>query len=159
MPQPTYTPLATVTLGTAVGSLSFQNIPATFRDLILTYSGTVSVAQGLNVYHNNDTTSGNYSRVLMLGDGSSALSFLGTDARALEIGTVQTTAIGQIMDYSATDKHKTSLWRGGPANSFTIANAMRWANTAAVNRLDLVVSSGGSTMSVGSTISLYGIAS
>lgn len=154
----TYVSLATITLTATATAVSFQSIPATFRDLIFVYSGTVSVAQGLNVYHNNDKTNGNYSRVLMLGDGASALSFAPSDPRCFEIGTVRTTAVGQIMDYSATNKHKTSLWRGGPPNSFTIANAMRWANTAAVNRLDVEIFTGGSTMSIGSTISLYGIA-
>lgn len=153
-----YVALANITLGSSASSVTFSSIPATFRDLVLVFAGTVSTAQGLKVQFNSDTTDGNYSRVLMYGDGSSAVSSSDTNNRALEVGTTQTTATLQIMDYSATDKHKTQLARGGPANSLTLAQASRWANTAAITSL-AIVANGGTTISSGTVISLYGIRS
>ena len=46
MPTPTYTPLATVTLGTSAASVTFSSIPATYRDLILIFDGTGSGSTG-----------------------------------------------------------------------------------------------------------------
>jgi len=156
MPTPTYTALATVTLGASASSVTFSSIPATYRDLILVFAGTVSTAQGLKVQFNADATDGNYSRVYMYGDGSSAVSESFSNSRALEVGTSQTTATLQVMDYSATDKHKTQLSRGGPADSLVLAQASRWANTAAITSLG-IVADGGTTISTGTVISLYGV--
>jgi hypothetical protein len=60
----------------------------------------------------------------------------------------------QILDYSATDKHKPCLIRNGTVTvSTTIATAARWGNTAAINSLEIFTSN---TFLAGSTFSLYG---
>lgn len=68
-----------------------------------------------------------------------------------------------IMDYSATDKHKTTLIRNGKqggSNDGVEAIAGRWANTAAITSLEIFsITGGGITFSAGSTFALYGIAS
>ncbi len=65
-------------------------------------------------------------------------------------------AIAQIMDYSATDKHKTVLVRvGNVGNSEVGANAGRWASTAAITSVRVAPNDG--TFSSGSTFNLYGI--
>lgn len=157
MPTPTYVPLATVTLGSSATTVTFSSIPGTYRDLVLIVAGTVSSGHGLRVRYNGDATDANYSRVFMFGVGSgSPASTTASDAVALEMGTAQTLASGQIMDYSATDKHKTGLFRGGAGNSFTFAQANRWANTAAITSLQ-IAAVGGITISTGTVLSLYGI--
>jgi hypothetical protein len=158
MPTPTYTALANITLGSSASSVTFSSIPATYRDLIFVVSGTVSTANACYLYFNADEADTLYSRVLMYGDGSSALSLSRSDHNILEMGTVQTTAIAQVMDYSATDKHKTSLSRGGPANALTLGQASRWANTAAITTAK-IKTSGAFTFQTGTTFALYGIAS
>ena len=67
----------------------------------------------------------------------------------------------QFMDYSATDKHKTTLDRyqttrdNGDSEVGMIAG--RWASTSAITSISLFPNS--STLKAGTTASLYGIAS
>jgi hypothetical protein len=91
----------------------------------------------------------------MLGNGSSAVSDSGTSAGCLTISTSQSVAIANIMDYSATDKHKTILTRGNGTSDAVIAFANRWANTAAVTSVAASTLTG--TFNSGTTISLYGV--
>jgi hypothetical protein len=164
MPTPTYTPLATVTLGSATTSVTFSSIPATYRDLILVFDGLATADQGFIFRFNGDSGS-NYPNVFMRGYESTIQSLSDTGSSiplnhsATDSGT-RCLSIVQIMDYSATDKHKSVLIRGNydqpTAGKFVEATAARWANTAAVT--SIVVSSA-SNLGVGSRIDLYGIAS
>jgi hypothetical protein len=153
MPTNTYTPLATVSLASTASSVTFSSIPATYRDLIIVVTGTTSVNQGALVRFNGD--SGNNSQVAMYGNGSSAASFAEANNSSLQMYTVQSQATIQVMDYSATDKHKTTLVRSGGQSSSTFAFATRWASTAAITSIALSTASG--TFSSGSTFSLYGV--
>ena len=156
MPQPTYTPLATVTLGASASSVTFSSIPATYRDLIVIFNGTVTTANDYYLTLNGDTTNTNYSMVRMLGTGSATSSMA---AATREIGVAYTTPgniITQIMDYSATDKHITSLSRSNYPDQNLLAYASRWANTAAVTSINFTIV-GGHSFTTGSTFSLYGV--
>jgi hypothetical protein len=72
MPTSTYTALANLTLGTAASSITFSNIPATYRDLILITSArsstTATGVDAIFLRYNSDTGSNsslwrrNYSR-------------------------------------------------------------------------------------------------
>jgi hypothetical protein len=158
LPTPTYTPLATVTLSTAAASVSFSSIPATYRDLILVSQGTVATASNISLRFNGDTGS-NYSYVYMFGSGTSTASAAGTDSAILGGGfnsSVISQAIFQVMDYSATDKHKTTLNRTDEPNGAAYAWAGRWANTAAITTLLVRMTNGGNFNS-GTTFSLYGV--
>jgi len=157
MPTPTYTPLATVTLGSTASSVTFSSIPATYRDLILIIEGKkASTARDVYVTFNDDTNNSNYPRVLMYGTGSSAASAannyrgIGNASPAGVVNRIQ------IMDYSATDKHTTSLVRWDDAGSNTVAVAGRWANTAAINKIQLSLDDA-SNFSSGSTFNLFGV--
>jgi hypothetical protein len=95
----------------------------------------------------------------MGGTGSTTFSSTtgGSGLIIADANTTNTTfSTTQIMDYSATDKHKTTLSRGSGAGINAIAFAGRWANTAAVTTVS-VVYPGGGQFTVGSTFSLYGI--
>jgi hypothetical protein len=157
MPTSTYTPLATVTLGSSASSVTFSSIPATYRDLVLVYAGsTGSFANDLAARFNSDTGS-NYSRVAMFNTSSNTATqtFLG-------IGNAQTgtlfNTIAQFMDYSATDKHKTALTRSNQTDGLVEARAGRWANTAAISSINVFLGSGGN-FNAGATFNLYGIVS
>jgi len=156
MPTPTYTPLATVTLGSSAASVTFSSIPATYRDLIFVLSGVVSAGAGevIRVNFNGDTTSGNYSAVFANGDGSNTAS--GTEARRFGLMYAsRSQTVASFMDYSATDKHKTYLSRtGGASNAFEMI-AGRWANTAAITSFRVFPDANG--FASGSTLSLYGV--
>ena len=154
MPTPTYTPLATVTLAGTASSVTFSSIPATYRDLILVTNATA----GNNAFIRYNGDSGaNYTGVRIYGSGSSAASDT-SDVNTINTGDLinNQVAIVQIMDYSATDKHKTSLTRITNPTAFVGANAFRWANTAAITSVGLHPA-GVNTFAIGSTFNLYGV--
>jgi hypothetical protein len=156
MPTPTYTPLATVTLGSSASSVTFSSIPATYRDLVLVVEGFGSGGDAALMTLNGDTTNSNYSYVRMYGTGSgSGVSSAANAREIINIYTGRGTHIIQIMDYSATDKHTTSLSRSSTAGTIVMAFASRWTNTAAVTSVSL--SLGGSTFEPTTVLSLYGV--
>ena len=151
----TYEKIATTTLGSATGTVTFSSIPATYTDLFLVIGGAASSSQGLYLYFNNDTAS-NYSRTYVYGDGSSAGSANSTtDMRILEIGSAISTVYANIMNYSNTTTFKTSLSRGGSASSLTLAQVGLWRSTSAINRVDIVTGTG--TINTGTVLTIYGI--
>jgi hypothetical protein len=157
VPSPTYTPLATVTLGSSASSVTFSSISATYRDLVIVLDGTATANTVLRFRYNGDTGN-NYERVGMSGNGTSASPFSGVNTSLRLVGwrTARTNAIHQVMDYSATDKHKTSLTRANATDSETVAAAGRWANTAAITSIELSLDA--NQFATGSTFALYGIA-
>ena len=165
MATPTYVPLATLTLASADGSITFSSIPASYRDLILVVEASHSSTAAdydLHLQLNGDAGS-NYSYVSMYGLGSgSGASFSGTAAFAV-LGNIAKSDRGynapniiQIQDYSATDKHKTMLCRYNSSAYIVGASASRWANTTAVNSITLTINTA-PNFKIGSTFSLYGV--
>jgi hypothetical protein len=61
----------------------------------------------------------------------------------------------QVMDYSATDKHKTTLLINNQAAYLSYTQASRWANTSAINTIRIAPASG--SFAIGCTFALYGI--
>jgi hypothetical protein len=160
MPTNTYTALATITLTGTDSSIDFASIPGTYRDLVIVIRAKNTVdAQGIRAQFNSDTGN-NYSYVVMYGTGSSAASGASASQGYADFGvnrTTDTSTIVQIMDYSATDKHKTMLVRSDNASEITLAYANRWASTSAITAIKLYASV--NSFAIGSTFSLYGIAS
>lgn len=152
-------PLANLTLSSAQATVTFSSIPGTYRDLRLVINGqTTGALNNAQVQFNADGGS-NYTAVRMLGDGSSASSSAPgalTFMQFGDIGNIDTVITGDVMDYSATDKHKTALIRGSNAGGVVSAYAGRWANTAAITSLKVT---GANTFASGTTFALYGIAS
>jgi len=158
-PVATYTALATITLAGSASDVTFSSIPATYRDLILVATGkSTSGLQDQGINFNADGTNTNYDCVIMWGNGSTYNSTTSTwliDYYG-SVTTDNTAAtILQIMDYSATDKHKTYLSRSNRAASGVDAIAGRWSNTAAITSIKYFLIGG--TLAAGTTVSLYGI--
>ena len=161
MPTPTYTALANITLGSSASSVTFSSIPATYRDLILVSDYAASGVSYLQLQINSDTGT-NYSFVTMYTDPAVISASNTYDRFYLTTNTIQSGAriasVAQIMDYSATDKHKTVLSRQNftraTGTQVVEAQASRWASTSAITSLQV---SGG--FSSGATFALYGIAS
>lgn len=154
--------LATTTLASASATVTFSSISGAYRDLriILHCSHSADNEVDLNYRFNGDSGS-NYTRVAMTGNGSSAGSFAtgpDTELQLLQGSTTLSVATTDIMDYSATDKHKTVLARGNLTSGRVSAFAGRWASTAAITSISITPRSGG-TFTTGSTFSLYGIVS
>jgi hypothetical protein len=163
MPTPTYTNISSITLAASSGRVDFSNIPQNYKDLILiatpisggTYTST-------SIQFNSDTGT-NYSSIWAV-DGQS--SFSGTYPQISPFwsgwavnGIIM--QVIQVMDYSATDKHKSTLARTNKFDSEGNAvgmSAHRWSNTSPINTLSFF-SSGtyGQPFAAGSKFTLYGI--
>jgi hypothetical protein len=158
MPTPTYKALATVTLGSAASSVTFSSIPATYRDLVLVADVIGTSTSSAAFVLNTDATTTNYNRVINIGFGSGGgTPFAANENNVFGMNTAgRTFAIFQIQDSSATDKHKTSLYRITDPDAETVMGAIRWSNTAAVTSVRL--STAGS-FATGSRFDLYGIVS
>lgn len=154
----TYTPIATTTLGSAAASYTFSSIPSTYTDLVLVINGTVGVGAAAILQFNADSGS-NYSYTGINGSGTAATSFRSSGATIAglgEIRTYNTTIIVNIQNYSNTTTYKTLISRANTASDYVQAIVNLWRNTAAVNSITLSLS--GSTYSIGTTFTLYGIA-
>jgi hypothetical protein len=168
MPTPTYTPLANVTLGSSAASVTFSSIPATYRDLILVVANLSATTSNTLYARLNGDTGSNYSYVVANGDSVGARSQSSTDGNGLLMGStyqgLPTSGVAQsvlqIMDYSATDKHKTGLARYGSAGRGDVdMSASRWANTAAVTSITVRVSGVSVNINSGTTLNLFGVIS
>jgi hypothetical protein len=169
MPTETYTALATVTLGSSASSVTFSSIPATYRDLVLIsvpVDTAIGTSQSLFVRFNSDSGS-NYPFVYMGTDTSgtplAGAATLTAIVAARYDNRQDGMGICRIMDYSATDKHKTTLTTGGMGNRTvsgitTLQAASRWANTSAITSL-FIFSELSGNFAAGSRFDLYGIAS
>jgi hypothetical protein len=159
MPTPTYTPLANITLGSAAATVTFTSLTS-HRDYIVVCTGTSASASNWAIRLNSDTGS-NYTMVYMYGAGSGSYGS-GTDATTSALGggigtSTISQSVFQIMDGSASDKHKTILNRTDRTDDATYAWANRWANTAAVTSIQ-VRCANGANFNTGSTFALYGVA-
>ena len=150
-----WVPLATTTTASNDASVVFSSIPASYRDLIVVANGKRSTnTAGVLVYLNGDTTQANYSRVAMYGNGTDDLSFANNESEFVYMDNGDTVFRVELMDYSATDKHKTLLARSDEASKWTFAIAGRWGNTDAVTSVEFSSMSG--YFVDGTTFSLYG---
>lgn len=155
MATPTYIALATTTLGATASSVTFSSIPATYRDLVLVVNGGNS---GDVLCSFNADTGSNYTYVAANGQSAGAVSFSDTRTGAYMGYLTGTTGLGimHIMDYSASDKHTTTLSRvASAADSLTGMAAARWANTNVVTSVAVTAATG--SFNSGSTFSLFGI--
>lgn len=162
-PINTYVPLESIVLTNAASSVSFFNIPqsdanGTYKDLVLVATGTITTGASLYMRFNNDSGT-NYSYVGMYGVGSgSGTSYSGTGT-SIQTGYFYDTLTQvryQIMDYTASDKHKTVLLRRDNAGSITLASAERWASTSAVSSI-YFTAGGGLNFNAGCTFTLYAL--
>lgn len=154
------TALANLTLGANAVSVTFSSISGSFRDLILVIQGSTTSGQNIFVRFNGDSTATNYNIVSIAGLGSGTGSSQAANSNYLNywsnFDTSQGNLIAQVMDYSATDKHKTYLSRQNTAAVGVEAIAGRWSNTAAVTTLAVLAST---NFASGTSFALYGVSS
>jgi hypothetical protein len=159
MPTPTYDLIASNVLTSATATVTFSSLPSSYRDLVLVMDVVCSNNGSALVRFNSDSGA-NYSRVRMLGDGSSAFSSASsgdTSFDGINTSTARIFAQLQVMDYSASDKHKAMLCRTGRADAEVIALAARWANTSAITSMS--ITQNGGNFNSGSSFYLYAIVS
>lgn len=167
MGTPTYQPIANITLGSSAAGVTFSGITQQYRDLRIAFVGTTTALANV-LFVLNDDYQTVYSKVDMAGrsasstplsqtntTGSGHLNWAtATNSSMLTSGTID------IMDYSATDKHKTYLSRsssqeGDGTYSGTEAIAGRYAMNTAITKVYVLPGSG--SFASGTSIALYGV--
>ncbi|NBQ85322.1 MAG: hypothetical protein EBU03_04275 [Methylophilaceae bacterium] len=155
----TYTPIATTTLGSAASSYTFSSIPGTYTDLVLVvYTKNSVQLDSLGLQFNSDTGS-NYSNTGLSGNGSSASSYRQTNQSEMNIGLISTNDainIIQIMNYSNSTTYKTAISRANVPAELVRAVVGLWRSTSAITSIK-VKDGSGNNMSIGTTMTLYGI--
>lgn len=158
-----WTPLANITLGSAQASVTFSSISGTYRDLVLVCHYLAASSGSYPVIRfNSDTSDANYRFVEVVGNGTSASSssgnglYFGNNYQPSDNTNPQPVVI-QILDYSATDKHKTALLRTNASTQGVSILAGRWANTAAIT--SITINGNFVNIAAGSSFALYGVSS
>ena len=156
-----YTALANVTLGSTAASVTFSSISQSYRDLVLVIQATTSPSGDNTIIRFNSDSGNNYNIVMMSGDGSTTTSQASSNQTSGYLAysgatdpTLLTNDLINIMDYSATDKHKSFLVRDNNPYA-TQALAQRWASTAAIT--SILVKPNTDIWKIGSTFALYGV--
>lgn len=164
----TFIKIQTVTVGSAVTTIDFQNIPATYTDLMILTSirsdRASQVTSSAGVSFNNTTS----NRIMkdILGDGSNASSGNNTQfyirvPASSSTASIFGNAIIYIPNYlSAINKSVLldSVEENNATQSFMELMAGRWADTSAINRITLTENNSANFVQY-STATLYGIKS
>ena len=161
---------ATVTVSTAVATIEFTSIPATYTDLVLKLSAKTSRSGDSSddgyVTFNSATT--NFSYKMLIGTGTGTGSGSGSSASSIYDFTPNgngTNATGiwgsadiYIPNYASANHKSVSMdavMENNAAASYQYLTAGLWANTAAITSIKLQADLGNFVQY--STASLYGI--
>jgi hypothetical protein len=157
----TYDKIQTYTVtGSAVSTVSFTSISSAYTDLVIVANATETNGYGL--WRLNNDAGANYNRTYLLGTGGSTATAQNLNLNNLYWngeggGNSFGTNIIEIFNYVSTAAVKSMQQRDGLGSQSTILTVSRWNSTAAVNRFDFLSLSGGNTIAVGSTFTIYGI--
>lgn len=152
----TYVKIASQALSSTSASVTFSNLPQNYTDLFLVTNVDATDYTSFWLQFNGDTGS-NYSRTIIVGDGTSATSERTSNGSNMAIGTANTewgVSIFNVMNYSNSTTYKTAIARGNN-NSQTRAGVGLWRNTAAITSLTVGITS--ASFVSGSTFTIYGI--
>jgi len=164
-------PIAMVNVGTATSTITFSNIPNTYKHLqirgITRFAGNDS---GFGMWFNNDTTSSNYysHNLGTAGAGTTYAQAVADSFISWSMPNNSTTAnvflgmVVDILDYSSTSKFKTARnLHGFDANGSgrMLFSSELWRNTNAVNEIkfDSRIQGSTSDFAPGTQFALYGI--
>jgi hypothetical protein len=168
----TYEKIATTTLGSNQGTVTFSSIPTTYTDLrLIIQCGIVDngFLLGVRVGNGSVDSGTNYSWTYLEGDGSSAYSnrksnmSLGALSNGFGNNNLNNIFITDFQNYSNTTTNKTWIGRMGSGNQ-TSAIVNLWRSTSAINTIAIAESGDGGSgsfnygnMLSGTTFTLYGI--
>lgn len=158
MATATYEPIAAHTVSGTTNRVTFSNLPATFKDVVIVFDGKMAVNTAyIDFEFNSDTTDSNYPYILAQGNGSSTYTEALTNNNNGPF--INNSAAGftlNLLDYSSTSHHKTGLWRSDTPGTMTQMGALRWASNNAINSIAFYDSSGEAFAS-GCKFAIYGI--
>tara|TARA_R110000764_G_scaffold223029_1_gene311821 strand:+ start:219 stop:710 length:492 start_codon:yes stop_codon:yes gene_type:complete len=162
MATSTYTLIDSVTLASSAASVTFSGISATGKgDLVVVINSLADAGTTNFTMRFNGATTG-YTSVTAYGDGTTAASYSSSSNLDLMAFGGATTApslvTATVLDYSATNKHKSVLSRGDRGDKQASMSAGRWADTAAVTSLTVRTTTA-NNYAIGSTFHLYQLVS
>lgn len=164
MPTETYTLISSQTLSSAASTITFSNLntaAAGMTDLIIVGDFIASTPGYFRLRYNGDTTDSNYFYRSAGTTGSTFLNSTGNQAyiqtSTLTDDTYRNNFVAHIFDFSATNKHKSTLARMGNSRYGSTMSFHRWANTSAVTSLELATP--GWNFNSGATFQIYGLVS
>lgn len=155
MPSGTYIALATFVSSGNLSSVTFNNIPGSYRDLVIHGHILGNNTNGVfSMAFNGD--SANRSGIRIWSTGSTLGGDSPTDGiSSATIGTNWGNLIINIMDYSVSTKHKLSLVQSGDGGVISITGINRWASNAPITSITI---SSNRTYQANMRLSLYGVA-
>jgi len=174
-PEGAYDALATVNVSSSTSSITFAGIPTGYKHLqvrgLLRSDKSADTNADLYLYLNGDTSSSNYTRHYLRGNGTSATS-LGFAASAFPVAgeapaasspsNVFGVTIIDILDYSSSTKNKTvKTLHGDEQNSGTTQNniyltSSAWLNTSPITSLTFTLQASTNFVN-NSSFALYGV--
>jgi hypothetical protein len=155
-------PIATTLLGSSSASVTFSNIPNTYkhlqiRGIVVPATGTAS----MTVQYNGDATTTNYYYHRLQGTGAAAGAGAGNLFRLLDTtgtGSYFCSFVVDILDYANGNKFKTTRALSGydanGSGEIDLTSNL-WSNTAPITSIKL--SSDSANFNTNSRFSLYGI--
>ena len=158
----TYDKIATTTLSSTSATITFSSIAASWTDLKLILTGTVTSAASPRITFNSDTAT-NYSDTGLAGDGTSATSDQLTNRSFITIynngmsATIPEFYTLDIFSYAGST-YKTAL--GSASEDRNGSGSVKrtvslWRSTSAITSITITTST--STFASGTTATLYGI--
>ena len=163
----TYTPIATTTLGSNSGTVTFSSIPQTYTDLIIVCNyRTVGTPTFYGcTWKANGDTGANYSSTAIFGNGSSASSGRSTVYAGFGVESYSTTnnqvAVINFQNYSNSNTFKTAISRSssGASSEYVASWVSLWRSTAAITSITLYSTDLGAVpFASGNVFTLYGLA-
>lgn len=158
----TYEKVASYTVASSgsISTFTLSSIPATYTDLVLICISEATPGPEIWMRLNSDTGS-NYSRTIVSGNGTSAISNRTSNATKAFLNdgvtaNVPSSQIVNIMNYSNTTTYKTIISRSNSTPDAAQALVNLWRSTAAINSITILFDRA-STFNAGSTFTLYGI--
>lgn len=160
----TYEPIATTTLSSAAASYTFSSIPQTYTDLVLVFNGSNALGNDAYLVQINGAAGTNYCAVYLESDGSTVYSSRWANRADIPVARGASATAGadmvtvNFLNYINTNIYKPFIARynlastTGNRTSLTIGT---YKATTAIT--SILFKSSGSTMSIGSTLTLYGI--
>jgi hypothetical protein len=155
--------LATTTLASGSTTVTFSNIPSSYRDLRIVITASADNYANFWLAFNGDNGFNyNYRNAYTTSSTGAVINTDNTSVPGLQENgsfyTTKTILSMDIFDYAQTNKHKSYLSRFDNADSVTNMISGRWASTAAITSITFQVNSP-RVFAATSTFSLYGIVS
>jgi len=155
----TYEAIGTTTVSTAVTSVSFTSIPATYDDLVLISNASYTSGSGdLNIRFNSDSGASQYAYVRQINGSPISISVsTGSSSLVVSDNTVNSIQICDVFEYKNTGVFKTFLHKGGNVTNQIGGTVGVWKSNTAITTVTFHPEFSGTTWSTGSTFTIYGI--